>query len=840
MLSPTRWIRVRELFDEALEQPSESRVAWVRQAVGPEERIGAEVLSLLEALDRARETLERPAAGIVVDSFVDSAEDLMVGRRVGAYDIVRLIGYGGMGAVYEGVRADDDFAKRVAIKFLRPGMGSDVAIRRFRYERQILASLNHKNIAGLHDGGVTPDGQPYFVMEYVEGTPITTYCAERRLGVRERVSLFRQVCAAVQHAHQQLVVHRDLKPGNILVTGDGTVKLLDFGIAKLLRAEEGPDQLPMTRGGVRVFTPQYASPEQVRGLVLAPASDIYSLGVILFELLAGRRPFNTDGKLLHEIEQEVCTVMPTRPSSMLAPEAADTFGVGEASRVRRRVAGDLDAIVLTTLAKEPGLRYGTAEQLNTDLRRWLDGHPVSARKTWMGYRFRKFVVRHRWEVVAGTLAVAALIGGIVSTSRQAGIARTEATKASEVNAFLADMLSAADPELKGRDVTVRQVLDLAAREVPNRKLEPEIEAQIRHTVAQTYYGLGVYDSAAVHAERAFTLRRQLFGLRHEGTLFSLSYTTAVAEALGAFVRAESLSRVAVDTWRTMRPARPTELANSLDMLARMIEHQGRLDEARGAKLESIAIRRTLTDSASRADLPYTLNNLAVSFMYAGQLDSAESLTREGLAIARETTGPESYTYAEMLKSVASVLSERGNHTEADSLIRESTRVMLRVLGPRHPNYLRGLLNEAQILYAAGNPAGALAAAEKVVPMIGDALPEADPTSAAVLQVQGLSLDSLKRFNEGEAPLRRSLELRRKYLPPDHWAIASAESVVGYHLGLVKRYPEGAAMMARAWEVMAASRGAESQVTRRVAVRLSELYGRWGRKADSVAWAARAK
>lgn len=835
-VSPTRWVRVRELFDLALDQPEAGRAEWVAHAAADEDT-AREVLSLLGALDHARGTLERPAHKFAYP--VDDGEPgEYVGSRVGPYDIVRLIGYGGMGAVYEGVRADGDFDKRVAIKFLRPGMDSELAVQRFRYERQILASLNHKNIAGLHDGGVASDGQPYFVMEYVEGTPMTTYCDEHRLTVRERVALARQVCAAVQHAHQQLIVHRDLKPGNILVTPDGSVKLLDFGIAKLMREQEGPGQLPLTRGGVRVFTPEYASPEQVRGLPLAPASDIYSLGVILYELLTGRRPFSTEGKLLSEIEQEICTMPPTRPSLIAAATGSTGFGDGSVARVRRQVAGDLDAIVQTALAKEPGLRYGTAEQLSDDLRRWLDGHPVRARKAWLGYRLRKFVRRHKWEVAAGILAFAALTGGIFSTARQARIARIESTKTAEVNKFMSDMLAAADPELQGRDVTVRQVLDIAARDVPKRALDPEVESQIRHTVAQTYYGLGLYDSSAVHARRAFDLRRQVFGLRNESTLLSLSYVVAASEALGSFAQAESLARVMADEWRRMPTANPGELAAALDNLARMIEHQGRLDEATAVKLEAIAIRRTLTDSVNRASLPYSLNNMAVSFMYQGKFAQAESLTREGLQVALETSGPNGVLHGEMLKSLASLMSEMGRHREADSLVRESSRVLLKALGPVHPNYLRAVFNEVQILYTAGDPVGALTAAEVIVPHIGGALSEADPTASGVLQAQGLALDSLKRFAEAEAPLRRSLALRRKYMPPDHWAIASSESVLGYHLGLVKRYPEAERLLTGAYARLAEARGADAQVSKRVATRLAEMYGRWGRKADSVAWKAK--
>ncbi|MCC6928158.1 MAG: serine/threonine protein kinase, partial [Gemmatimonadaceae bacterium] len=279
-ITPTRLARIRELFDSALEMPTEARSDYLARACGDDRTLRAEVESLLAALDRGSATWDRPLGSVLADAAAMGDDEAAVGRRIGAYELTRLIGYGGMGAVYEGVRADDQFQKRVALKFLRRGLEGDLAIRRFRYERQILAHLNHKNIAALLDGGVTPDGQPYIVMEFVDGLPITTFATQRRLDIPQRLQLLRQVCAAVQHAHQHLVVHRDLKPGNILVATDGTVKLLDFGIARLLREGEGADQLPPTQGGAHAFTPDYASPEQVRGLPVATSSDLYSLGVI--------------------------------------------------------------------------------------------------------------------------------------------------------------------------------------------------------------------------------------------------------------------------------------------------------------------------------------------------------------------------------------------------------------------------------------------------------------------------------------------------------------------------------------------------------------------------------
>ncbi|MFN8575079.1 MAG: serine/threonine-protein kinase, partial [Gemmatimonadaceae bacterium] len=300
VLTAERLAEVKRIFGDALELESDARPGFVASAAGDDAALRDEVLSLLRAEARAGASWDRAAADVLAKAWQEIATDDEIGKQVGAYRLTRLIGVGGMGSVYEGHRTGDDFTKRVAVKLLRHGAESDLALRRFRYERQILATLSHRNIAALLDGGVAADGQPYFIMEYVDGVPITEYCASRHLGVRERLMLFRQVCAAVQYAHQNLVVHRDLKPGNILVATDGTVKLLDFGIARLTRESDGDVALPATRDMGAALTPEYASPEQLQGRSLTTASDIYSLGVVLFELLTGRRPFDTRDKTLRE------------------------------------------------------------------------------------------------------------------------------------------------------------------------------------------------------------------------------------------------------------------------------------------------------------------------------------------------------------------------------------------------------------------------------------------------------------------------------------------------------------------------------------------------------------
>ncbi|MDL2718726.1 MAG: protein kinase [Acidobacteriota bacterium] len=382
-MTPERWRDVQRLFHEALERPRAERARFVATAAATDAELEAEVASLLASADTDEGFLETPAG----------PPPEAPRSRIGPYDVVREIGHGGMGTVFLAMRADEQFKKRVAIKVVRRGMDTEAVLRRFRQERQILAGLDHPNIARLLDGGNTDDSLPYLVMEYVEGEPVTAWCESRGLDPRERIALFRTICAAVHFAHQNLVVHRDLKPGNILVAADGAPKLLDFGVAKLLNPEVSGQTLDLTGASVRVFTPEYASPEQIRGERITTATDVYALGVLLHEILTGRRP-----------------------------EA-------EPGRTKRTLPADLDTIVRKATRPEPARRYASAEQLSEDLRRYLDGLPVRARRDTFSYRTGKFLNRNKAGAAAAALVVLSLVGGILATARQTRIARTERARA---------------------------------------------------------------------------------------------------------------------------------------------------------------------------------------------------------------------------------------------------------------------------------------------------------------------------------------------------------------------------------------------------------------------------
>ena len=437
---PERWRQIRKVFDEAVGLGPEERTSFLNVACAHDEELRREVESLLLSDDMAdAQFLNTPAVILVTPP---ASAPVRLGRRIGPYHVLEEIGRGGMGEVYRAGRADGQYEKEVAIKLVRGGCDTAAVLDRFRHERQILASLDHPNIARLLDGGTTDEGIPYLVMELIEGTPIDQYCDEHQLNITGRLRIFLQVCSAVQYAHQRLVIHRDIKPGNILVTKEGVPKLLDFGIAKILDTSPGAEvtvAAPMT--------PEYASPEQVRGEPITTSTDVYSLGVVLYGLLTGRTPYSVDTRTPHEFARAICEHEPLRPSTAIRLPLATTGHVGpngESSaaalavpregslpKLRRRLMGDLDDIVMMSLRKEPLRRYASAEQFAEDIRRHLDGRPVSARRDSWRYRATKFVGRHKVSVAATALVVFAVAGGVAATIREARIAAVHQRRAEQ-------------------------------------------------------------------------------------------------------------------------------------------------------------------------------------------------------------------------------------------------------------------------------------------------------------------------------------------------------------------------------------------------------------------------
>jgi eukaryotic-like serine/threonine-protein kinase len=430
-MTPEEWQRIRPILESALELDPSTRSKFLDGAC-PDASLRREVQSLIAVHERAGTNALEPGSALSLPAEEQVQFRLPPGKRIGAYEIVEEIAVGGMGAVYRAIRADGQYQQQVALKIVRSELGAESTAARFRNERQILASLDHHNIAKILDGGTTTDGLPYFVMEFIDGLPITDYCEQKKLTIDERLKIFRTVCSAVHYAHQHLVIHRDIKPRNILMTSDGVPKLLDFGIAKILDPSVVPGSAAVTLAGLWVMTPEYASPEQLRGEPITTASDVYSLGLVFYEILTGTRAYRFDGQMPHEVARIILETDPENPSTAVRggdrPLAGGLHGASP-EKLSKVLQGDLDNIVLKAIRKEPGQRYSSADQLSEDIRRHLEGLPVFARKSTFAYRCRKYVLRHRIGVTAAALILVSLVAGITLTLREARIARANQLRA---------------------------------------------------------------------------------------------------------------------------------------------------------------------------------------------------------------------------------------------------------------------------------------------------------------------------------------------------------------------------------------------------------------------------
>jgi eukaryotic-like serine/threonine-protein kinase len=829
----TRPATLRLLFEAALEHPRADRAGFL-EAATPDPELRAAVAGLLDAHEATRDPFERLLSEEMADLLNGSRP--LSGGQVGPYRLERLLGVGGMGAVYEGVRSDEQFRMRVAVKLLGPGLQGELAVRRFRFERQVLANLEHPNIASLLDGGVTPAGLPYLVMEYVDGDPITTWCDTRQLGVRERVVLFLQVCDAVRHAHQGLVIHRDLKPGNILVTGDGTVKLLDFGIAKLLREPEAGEEFPATFAGVRAGTPAYASPEQMRGLAVGTATDVYSLGVVLFELLTGERPLAVDDLTPAEAERVVSEMEPPPPSAVVGSGSVAIRGERGEGRLRRRLEGDLDAIILMALRKEPERRFGSVEALAADLRRWLDGLPVSARRDGLVYRTGKLLRRRRLEMISAAVVTLTILVGVGATLREARETEVERARAVAINEFLLTMLGAADPGSLGPDATVRSVLDVAAGNAGDLEAQPELEAEVRSAIGGSYVGLGEYAVARTHFQRAFDIRRALAPDGDRATAMAMLGLGGTHEFEGDYAVADSLYGEALALFRASTVPSDPELGSVLNEVARLRHNLGELESAEGLYRESIAAR-IRSGGIDDPGLLVSYNNLAVLLADRGALAEADSLHRLAVVSARRIHGDRHPQVASALNNYAGVLDRSGRLEAADSVMREVVQMRRELLGPEHPDYAWSLFNHAQILLAMERWGEAEERAREVLALRGTTLPETHTAVATAMQALGVARVRQGAAAEGESWLRESMELRRTSLPEGHWLVASSGSVLAGELIGMGKHEEAEPLLLEAEPQLVAQLGPDAVPVRDARMRLVRLYEAWGREADAERWRA---
>jgi len=773
-----RWERVDALLDDALDLAAHERAAFLDDACGGDAALRDEVEQLLRACDEADGFLATPARELGAALLATPEPE----ARIGPYRTTGVAGRGGMGVVYLAERDDDQFQMRVAIKVLPRGVEGGRAVRRFLDERQILARLQHPAIARLLDGGVTAEGLPYFVMEYVEGTPLDRYCDDRELGIRERLALFARVCEAVEYAHHALVVHRDLKPGNILVTAAGEVKLLDFGIARLTAPGEGERELTGTAG--RWMTPEFASPEQVRGEPVTTRSDVYALGVVLYRLLAGRSPYQPAGGTPHQVERAILETEPPRPSDTVMAVA----GADDARRLRRRLRGDLDAIVLRAMRKEPGRRYPSAEALRQDVLRHLDGRPVEARPGTRRYRAGRFVRRHRASVAAAAVLLLSLLGGMGGTLWQARAAARQAARAERVQAFLVSVFDQSDPErVNGDSITARELLDEGARRIGvELRGEPRTQASMYLLLGGIYRRLGVDGRAGEMLARALSLRIRLHGRDDPRTAEVLEQQGLLALAQERLPLAEGLMRETLAIRGRHLPAGDTLIGQAQAGLADVLYHAGRWGDAERAI--RLALRGDGPGGSPRA-APH-LERLSAILDRRGETDSAVATARRALelrAAADHADGADRLATHAAMMNLGRVHETRGDFAAAEVLFRRAVAFDRRRLGPESRTTLADLAELAAVLEEQGRPAEAERLERAVIAAADSrAYPPSHPFPYAVRNNLGHALASQGRVAEAEPQYRQAyLGLRRAY-GPDHPDAVAAEASLAATLALLGR------------------------------------------------------
>lgn len=714
-MNADRWSRIRELFFQLRDASAHERQQLLEQQTQDDPLLRAELAALLAAHDSEEDVPGLPdVTGLRQPATLDRS-----GTRIGQYRIARKIAEGGMGEVYEALRDDGEFSRRVAIKLVRIGFARSEVARRFRRERQTLALLQHPNIAQLIDGGVTPDGTPFLVMEYVEGIRIDEYCDHLRLSIHERLSLFRTVCSAVHYAHQRLVVHRDLKPGNILVTSDGTPKLLDFGIAKLLGDNAGDGELTRT-GGV-LFTPDYASPEQLRGEPVTTASDIYSLGVLLYRLLTGHKPHTFATDSLVQVARTVEEAEITRPS---AKEPAITTSE-DPRRVRKILSGDLDHIVLMALRKEPSRRFSSVEQFADDIRRFQTGFPIHARKGSSSYRAGRFVSRYKVATALTATVLLLAIAGVLGifwqaqrAERERELAVKESEKAKQITRFVTSIFGSANPYAEGNaEVTVAQMLKKAESDVAKELAsQPDIAAAVLQTIGQTYEGLGKYTDAREAYAKSIALFREAVG---ETTLTTTNVMRKLASSYHYESRLSEAESVLVKTIGVMRGAglqHTQEYAEAVNDLGILLQDMEDYEGAEQYLLEGLDLVSKLPGDR-RVDVATLQNNVGLVKHWLHDLVSADSLFRLALATKEELLGKDHLEVAFIVNNLAFVYAERGDSVRATELWRRNLAIKQQTLGAAHPQTARAKFNLGVALArrgAFGEAESLLVAAQRIL------------------------------------------------------------------------------------------------------------------------------
>ncbi|HEV2350979.1 MAG TPA: tetratricopeptide repeat protein [Terriglobia bacterium] len=828
-MEPERWQKIEGLCYAALKEEKSRRAAFLERACGGDEALRRAVESLLAQHEKDDDFLEAPAMEVAAKglaqeqarradaalpsplvaatletsglaSAVPSAS-LAAGltpvdpKSLGPYRLLQKLGEGGMGQVWLAEQSAP-VRRQVALKLIKVGMYDDGVLKRFQSERQSLAIMDHPSIAKVFDAGSTPDGQPYFVMEYVAGVPITEYCDQKRLSIRERLELFIKVCEGVQHAHLKAIIHRDLKPANILVAdvdGKPVPRIIDFGLAKAATPQTD-DETILTRVGTFVGTPGYMSPEQADASVqdVDTRTDVYSLGVVLYVLMTGSMPFDPK-KGVHEVLRQVREDEPPRPSTKIGMEkklssgSAQKRGV-EPRQLEKLLHGDLDWITMKALEKDRTRRYGTPSDLAADLARYLNHEPVVARPASAGYRLQKYARRHRIAVVAATGLVMMLGAFVVMqgvqlrrTKLERDRANRERDRATRITDFMTGMFNVSDPsEARGNTITAREILDKASKDIGSGLAkDPEAQAQMMQVMGNVYSSLGLYARAQPLLERSVDIRQRVLGPDNPDTLSSRIDLAGTLWREGRYSESEKLGRDTLETSRRVLGPEHPDTLNSMNILELDLDDSGRYAEAEKLERETLEIQRRVLGPED-GDTINTKNNLANTLWHEGRFAEAEKLNREALDNRRRVLGPENPDTLNSMNNLALCLLDLGQYAEAEKLRRQTLDIQRRVLGPEHPDTLKSMMNLASLLSREGHYAEAEKLDRETLDVKRRVLGPEHPDTQNSMRNLAFDMAGEGRYTEAGKLLQASLDIKRRVLGPDNPSTAATV----YNLGCI--------------------------------------------------------
>jgi serine/threonine-protein kinase len=770
MDSPT-WKQIEKHLDQLLDLAEADRLSYIDTHIH-DPALKKEILSLLEAEKSAPDYLDTGIDSMIPESInIPVIAGQLSGEsfEIDRYRIEKELGRGGMSVVYLAHRTDGEFNQKVAVKIIQPfGIDREERFRRLRAERQILANLQHPNIARVFDGGITPEGWPYMVMEVVDGIPIADHCRKNELSLNSRLELFLKICDAVIFAHRNLIVHRDIKPGNILVTSAGEVKLLDFGIAKLLQDEQGA--VPLTRTGMPLMTPEYAAPEQFRGETVTTLVDVYSLGVILYELLSDERPYNLSGKSLAEIEHTVCEREPEKPSQRKKNDKLDA---------------DLDLICMKALRKEPEHRYASVQELSEDIERFQKGLPILARPITTGYRIRKFVARNRTGTAVTLLFICLLTASIFMLIHQQNVtqlerdrAQLEAEKSTEVANFLLGLFEAGDPEaVQGDTLTARQLLNLGVEQSRALNVQPALQAEMFGVIGRAYTNLALYENAEPILQEALNLALQTFGEDRLEVAQSQDNLADLYLEQGRFDEAESLFRKALKTKQNLPEFSGAEISHTLNKLGTTLRSKGEYVIADSLYREALSMRRSHFGD-NHPLVAESLSDLASNSQFLGDYASSELFFTEALQIQQNSLPANHWRIAATLNNFGALLYEKGDNTRADSIYTKALEIRKDLYGDMHPSVALTMNNIAVNKQRQGDTDHALDLYLRVLEIQRETFDENHPRIALTLNNLGMLYYSREQYLTAEPYLRQALEMWQVLLASDHPHIGLAYNNLG--------------------------------------------------------------